>query len=578
MDLTTYRTRDTRHHSAVPTADSSGASAAIVSVTSSLRRSPLRLCRSSRTRGDRRDMAWACCVSGTLASVTAPLLGDILCFCSLAVSHPLLLAYLLFFSPYLLVALSFLGPLLISTCFLLLALLTVSPYLRGSPPSPAPPPPPDGGHIPGPFGTTLRLVLDMLDPSAGGETELLPPPEALFDIASALQACVNSVEEMYRERGEAAAVAEGASPGDDGEEEEAEEEEKRIVVEAAPSSNELFGWELEAISKLYKALTYEVEEFPVKLALRSFKEGELFLPEIGSFQGGDRKLQAGEPGEDLPQKETPCSAEFQVRGRKVPTCEDVDIPLGNASKSATKSRDCGDLPDRNLTREISSPPKRPTPSSKGISRSGSDGSRSGKLLQLRRSSSSSSTSAAAAAGLSRVASSRGRSAAGTKGTQPQALSSSGSMRKEKEWRRTLACKLFEERMVADGGEEGMDLLWETYELGPGKVEGDSSCRSKKISHSSHDKGRGRKQESIKSKRLGELHIDDGVGVEDDDEDEEEEEEATAGRLCCLQALRFSTSKMGLGMGRSGLLLKVSKAMKGVGVFRRAAPRPSRKTG
>ncbi|MFQ6619561.1 hypothetical protein Gotur_000645 [Gossypium turneri] len=53
----------------------------------------------------------------------------------------------------------------------------------------------------------------------------------------------------------------------------------------------------------------------------------------------------------------------------------------------------------------------------------------------------------------------------------------GSMRKEKEWKRTLACKLFEERHNAmaaaatteNEGGEGMDLLWETYErMGMGR--------------------------------------------------------------------------------------------------------------
>ncbi|GJY62754.1 hypothetical protein Tco_0464214 [Tanacetum coccineum] len=39
----------------------------------------------------------------------------------------------------------------------------------------------------------------------------------------------------------------------------------------------------------------------------------------------------------------------------------------------------------------------------------------------------------------------------------------GSMRKEKEWKRTLACKLFEERRSLEGGGEGMDSLWEAYE-------------------------------------------------------------------------------------------------------------------
>ncbi|XP_028767029.1 uncharacterized protein LOC114724750 [Neltuma alba] len=52
------------------------------------------------------------------------------------------------------------------------------------------------------------------------------------------------------------------------------------------------------------------------------------------------------------------------------------------------------------------------------------------------------------------------------------LGSFGSMRKEKEWRRTLACKLFEERHnnsnirgnnINGSESEGMDSLWETYE-------------------------------------------------------------------------------------------------------------------
>ncbi|PPS01714.1 hypothetical protein GOBAR_AA18939 [Gossypium barbadense] len=86
----------------------------------------------------------------------------------------------------------------------------------------------------------------------------------------------------------------------------------------------------------------------------------------------------------------------------------------------------------------------------------------------------------------------------------------GSMRKEKEWKRTLACKLFEERHNAvvaaatteNEGGEGMDLLWETYENG---------------------------------------------------------------KLCCLQALKFSTGKMnlGMGMGRPNFV-KISKAFKGFG--------------
>ncbi|KAK8532429.1 hypothetical protein V6N13_131758 [Hibiscus sabdariffa] len=120
----------------------------------------------------------------------------------------------------------------------------------------------------------------------------------------------------------------------------------------------------------------------------------------------------------------------------------------------------------------------------------------------------------------------------------------GSMRKEKEWKRTLACKLFEERhnvtaaAAADGGGEGMDLLWETYE----------STDSNKSKLKSVGSKKGKKG---------------GNGVEYNDDDDYDEE--SDGQLCCLQALKFSTGKMnlGMGMGRPNFT-KISKALKGFG--------------
>ncbi|CAN4101325.1 unnamed protein product [Withania somnifera] len=79
--------------------------------------------------------------------------------------------------------------------------------------------------------------------------------------------------------------------------------------------------------------------------------------------------------------------------------------------------------------------------------------------------------------------------------------------KAKDWKRTLACKFYEERHNAsDSNGEGMDLLWE-------------NCS---------------KEEQINE------HIE---------------------QLCCLQALNFSAGKMNLGMGRANLV-KISKAIKG----------------
>ncbi|CAL9131935.1 unnamed protein product, partial [Musa textilis] len=120
------------------------------------------------------------------------------------------------------------------------------------------------------------------------------------------------------------------------------------------------------------------------------------------------------------------------------------------------------------------------------------------------------------------------------------LQSYGSTRKEKEWKRTLACKLYEERMtymlckerkVAEGGEE-MDLLWEAYE--DNASESDTKKKEKKA-------------------RRVEL---------EEEEEEEEEEEATTGQLCCLQALKLSAGKMNLGMGKRNLM-KISKVLKGM---------------
>ncbi|KAG6394213.1 hypothetical protein SASPL_144794 [Salvia splendens] len=99
------------------------------------------------------------------------------------------------------------------------------------------------------------------------------------------------------------------------------------------------------------------------------------------------------------------------------------------------------------------------------------------------------------------------------------LSSCGSMRREREWRRTLAGKLFEERH--SGGGEGMDSLWEM----------DSN------------KSGGRRKKVV--------------------EVEEEEDGENEIRLCCLQALKMSAGKMNLGVGRPNLV-KISKAIKGIG--------------
>ncbi|XVF72283.1 hypothetical protein PTKIN_Ptkin12aG0107700 [Pterospermum kingtungense] len=128
-------------------------------------------------------------------------------------------------------------------------------------------------------------------------------------------------------------------------------------------------------------------------------------------------------------------------------------------------------------------------------------------------------------------------------TMGSSLGDFGSMRREKEWRRTLAGKLFEERRNVDGG-EGMDLLWETYE----------AEYSNKVQLKSSSK---------KGNKGGKEYYD------DHDEDE------PGGQLCCLQALKFSTGKMNLGMGRPNLV-KISKALKGIGWLHHVSTRHGKK--
>lgn len=112
----------------------------------------------------------------------------------------------------------------------------------------------------------------------------------------------------------------------------------------------------------------------------------------------------------------------------------------------------------------------------------------------------------------------------------------GSVMKEKEWRRTLACKLFEERHnAAFESDEGIDLLWEMYE---------SSDLKRR-------EGKKKKKSSKKDKYGDEV---------EEDEEEDDEFEMTNGQLCCLHAVKISAGKMNLGMGRQ-TLVKISKALK-----------------
>lgn len=145
---------------------------------------------------------------------------------------------------------------------------------------------------------------------------------------------------------------------------------------------------------------------------------------------------------------------------------------------------------------------------------------------------------------------------------PPYMGSFGSIRKEREWRRTLACMLFEERHNGgynntNGGnnDEGMDLLWETYET---------------------ESNKGRIEEQI---RKGRREKNQGFMVvneeKDDDYHGEEEEDDDNGKFCCLQALKLSAGKMNLSVGRPSLI-KFGKAFKGIGWLQSRAKRQGKK--
>ncbi|KAF8086999.1 hypothetical protein N665_0603s0002 [Sinapis alba] len=141
------------------------------------------------------------------------------------------------------------------------------------------------------------------------------------------------------------------------------------------------------------------------------------------------------------------------------------------------------------------------------------------------------------------------------------LRSFGSMRKEKEWRRTLACKLFEERHNADVG-QGMDQLWETYETETEKKQTEEEKRKEK----EKKKKKTNKSMMMKTKSLEKKEV---VVEEEDDDDGIDQQQ-----LCCLQALKFSTGKMHLGIARPNLV-KLSKAFKGFGRFYNANKHPKK---
>ncbi|XP_044969191.1 uncharacterized protein LOC123429203 [Hordeum vulgare subsp. vulgare] len=138
----------------------------------------------------------------------------------------------------------------------------------------------------------------------------------------------------------------------------------------------------------------------------------------------------------------------------------------------------------------------------------------------------------------------------------------GSPSKGKEWKRTLACKLYEERIqhklcrdraMAGACADDMDMLWEAYETG-------GSSSSSAVAGDTKLRGGGSKAAE------GSVH-----GEEEEEEEEEDEDEGPVRQLCCLQALKFSTRKMNLGGGKPSLS-KISRVLKRMTALSRVGSR------
>ncbi|BAT84302.1 hypothetical protein LR48_Vigan03g122700 [Vigna angularis] len=425
-------------------------------------------------------------------------------FCFSICSHPLYFSYFIFFSPYLLRILSFLSPLFITTALLLVALLTFTPNNLvqdkcGSEPSESK------------WGILLSVLQYFLAWLHSKADEMDEDMGLLGEVEAYLVMFQASIFEVFEPKS-----VEECSEGFEAVDVECLTEERE---DSCPIGDPKASAKLDENPVPQPKFDFPLEDLPIFSARQSFEqdcpqrkihvekqtvldedsvekvdEVEASVP-IVEVKSLESLFQENEGLEDLccekEQKEVkPLIAEFNKveeskeklglrSGSKVSPMSDGEF--GFAASGRVKSL------SQRLEANIGSPESNWVYSGKGIGNGEAFGSNHGGF---------------------------------------------GSMRVEKEWRRTLACKLFEERHNADGS-EGMDMLWETYETESNKVLQKSKTK------------KGKKGEVEKN------------------EDEEEEEEDMEGKLCCLQALKFSTGKMNLGMGRPNLL-KFSKAIKGIG--------------
>ncbi|XP_062077924.1 uncharacterized protein LOC133782603 [Humulus lupulus] len=471
------------------------------------------------------------------------LLSDLFKFCFFALSHPLYFSYFIFFSPYLFKIFSFLSPLFITTTLLLLAFLTtLSPgFVQEN----------DGAddlseHKAGFLTFTYQAVLERLSSKVDDNEEEFQHFEELDEVfkivfeTSTLESVGENPADLLEEVVKETCLEAYETPVDKcsilelNKEDEEEEEDRYVDFEKTPveiTQKELVKWCLEEEKELEK-FSYKNEDKEVK-----------------PWRGVESDKVDPKPEEKEDEEEEDRYVDFEKTPVEITQKEMVEPTMGVETTlkwCLEEETELEKLSYKNEDKEVNP---------WGVESDKVDPKPEEKEEQFTRNESKNISTATANnyfAGPDHDFDDQNSLKTNVEEEDSQTLATNlgsfGSLRREKEWRRTLACKLFEERHNVDGGGEGMDMLWETYE-----AESDKKIQAKNSIVKKHGKK--------------------GVLEYSDDDDDDEYEDETDGPLCCLQALKFSAGKMNLGMGRPNLV-KISKALKGMGWLTRHGKKKS----
>ncbi|KAF3431661.1 hypothetical protein FNV43_RR26393 [Rhamnella rubrinervis] len=401
------------------------------------------------------------------------LFSDLLHCCFFILSHPLYFSYFIFFSPYLLKLLSFLSPLFITTSLLLLAFLTtVSPSLVQD----------DHSHSElfenkvGFLAATYQNVVERLRSKVGSDDEEFQLFEELDVYKIVFEEATFEIREEHREVVELV-VKETCL----------EANEAPVDKYLSHDQGNVACAKEDQISKFQQ----DTVEIPMVQPVVEVETLKWFLQEHNEF-------------EDISCEEE----DGKVKPRDIEGADKVEEPKEKRSTRSESKAVGNKIKDAKVCAKVHSEDGDGYYTPREMVNSPQHG--------------------------EHIAGSDDGVEFSKKVMEASNLGNFGSMRKEKEWRRTLACKLFEERHNAADGGEGMDMLWETYETESNRALTKSNTK------------KGKKGGLLEFNKYDEDDVDDSDG-----------------QLCCLQALKFSAGKMNLGMGRPNLV-KISKALKGIG--------------